>query len=139
MTTPFSAQVAQYAKFLRLDKGIPGELGFGAGAFMLMARDSRFFMSPHLWAPPPRNGCPAVRVYFDAWSQNKMPAVGLDGKFYFDAETRAVVFVSEFGQRLDLFNVSPSRLRFSGAKTREVFYDARERMQWLSAQLAAMS
>lgn len=133
----FVQQCMQYARFLRADKGVPEALGIWVGGFMLMSRSRPFYTATEVWAP---RGTPEmIRVYFEPWSQNRLPALrNLDGNYYFSASDRDVYVRTKGLPTLRPFNRDWDSAAFSGAQTRSSFYDAKEGMQWLKDQLAVM-
>ena len=112
------------AKFYAADLGIGMDLAERVSRFMVLAKD----MSPRPWV---KNGM--VRVYFEPWSQNRLPVFHLADKYFYDA-VKDDVFATGFFygckheytlKRL----VSLSTSNFSGAKTKarlvefsELFY-----------------
>lgn len=98
-------------------------------SFMALSSQLKAVINPKPWSDHGK-----VRVYFDLWSQNKLPSISWLDKVYFDAQTNDITLqLYMYGQARkyslkDIFSVF-GKSYFSGAKTRaaleelaEVFY-----------------
>lgn len=117
------------AEFYQEDLGVTAQVAERVAWAMQVAHPHKAIIRRNVWA-----GHGKVRVYFELWSQNSLPAVRGFDKCFYDAD-RDDVFVCGYfyGRTLerpmsDLLWMSPGN--FSGAKTRnavrefaEVFYE----------------
>lgn len=136
-----SEELAGYSAFLEADKSLPSHLSVPIAGFMLVARGLRFICEPRIWAPTDDLlGPTKARVYFRAWSQNRLAAIRWHDGYYFCAE-KCEVFAM-FQLTSESWPVLEKRFTskwYSGAGTRASVEEAREAVRCLKDQLAAMS
>lgn len=110
------------ARFYAEDLGISLEHAERVARFMSIATASKACINPTPWA---KHG--QVRVYFDVWSQNNLPAVEALEAAYFDASKNGVFIQQQiYGRRQvrDLKEiVRGKKAIFSGAKTKAALID----------------
>ncbi|ECA8972903.1 hypothetical protein ETB55_21705 [Salmonella enterica subsp. enterica serovar Omuna] len=125
-------ELESYALFLAEDRDIEHRAARRLAAFMLIAKNIAAFDEPVIFT---KNGL--ERVYFRLWSQNKLPAMDFLDKIYFDAADCDVhVKMNIFGTSKNiLFSDINRNHSFSGARTREVIFDAMEELKWLKDYL----
>lgn len=121
-----------YAEFLVYDKGVSYYHGFFMAAFMMLCDNHAGITKNYI--PTYFN----TRVYFDFWSQNRLPALQNFEKFYYDAVYDTIFFRMNFfnlSQTVTLSTIDISTITFSGAKTRSNFFDFLENYKCLREKL----
>lgn len=125
-----------YTKFVAEDRGIPVHKAAAVAHFMHRAALLQAVQRPTIWAPEDSE---IVRVYFDLWSQNRMPAVWWMSRIYFDAEY-AEVYVTQIGrqswEKVPL-SANWARTVYSGARTRSAIAELVEVTRCLREELAS--
>lgn len=113
--------------FYAEDLGISMGEAVKISSFMSFARSQPFCQNPKPWVKDE-----IIRVYFEPWSQNSLPALTryCDKAYYDSVENDVFISAYAYG-RTDRFKMSYvvsvfGRTSFSGAKTRKAFYEFAE-------------
>lgn len=79
-----------------------------------------------------------TRVYFEFWSQNQLPPLQQFEKFYYDSIMNTICFKQVqpgFSETATLSTIDTSLIKFSGAKTKNFFFDFLENYKCLMNNL----
>lgn len=124
--------IEDYAEFLVYDKGTSYYQGFYMAAFMMLCNSHNAIAKNYITKYFNN------RVYFELWSQNSLPPIKFIEKYCYDASMDTICFRQGlFGNYsiLTLSTIDISRLQFSGAKTKQRFFDFLENYKCLKKQL----
>lgn len=108
------------SKFLQLDRGLSAPVAYKLSTAYLATKDCSAILAATFFT---KNS--VARIYYELWSQNKLPAIAGLQKCYYDAIKDNIFVKFDLGFDLSILSID-KRFRFSGSKTKKRFIELQE-------------